>query len=95
MSNVAEQVNALKTNLFGTSETTAKSYSLRLPVDLTAYVEAITEVSGKSRNIVMNDLLKLGVTCLLENLDNKQRSNINKAYEQEKIELYAEHLEGK
>lgn len=95
MSNVTQQVNNLKTTLFGADEPAVKAYSVRLPLDLTAYIEAITTVSGKSRNIVIADVLRLGVTCLIDNLDGEQLVSIKEAYELEKIELHVESMGGK
>ena len=94
MADINEQVLNLKSTVFGNDAFT-KTYSLRLPLDLTAHVEAITEVSGKSRNLILIDILKLGLTCFTDHLDNVERAEIGEAYHQAKQELMVELMENK
>ena len=64
MSNLDDQLKNLKSSVFNADATT-KAYSLRLPLDLSAHVEVIADVSGKSRNIIMADLFAFGCRLLL------------------------------
>ena len=92
MADINEQILNLKSSVFG-NDVVTKAYSLRLPLDLTAHVEAIAEVSGKSRNIILIDILRLGLTCFTEHLDNEERAEIGEAYHQMKQELMIEMME--
>lgn len=94
MADINEQILNLKSTVFG-GDDVFKAYSLRLPLDLTAHVEAITHVSGKSRNIILIDILKLGLTCFTEHLDNAERAEIGEAYHQMKQELMIELMENR
>jgi predicted DNA-binding protein len=94
MADINEQILNLKSTVFG-SDDFSKAYSLRLPLDLTAHVEAIAEVSGKSRNVILIDILKLGLTCFTDHLDNVERAEIGEAYHQVKQELMIEMMENK
>lgn len=94
MSNITQQVESMKTSVFG-ADISTKAYSIRIPLDLSAEVEAVTTISGKSRNIIVNDLMRLGMACFMEHLDSEQMVNIKKAIELEQIELHVEHMGGK
>jgi predicted transcriptional regulator len=89
MSNLDEQLRNLKSSVFNADATT-KAYSLRLPLDLSAHVEVIADVSGKSRNIIMADLLRLGVAYFLDNLEGEEAHIMATQYEEWKDSLYAE-----
>ena len=93
MSNLDDQLRNLKSSVFKT-DSTNKAYSLRLPLDLSAHIEAIADVSGKSRNIIMTDLLRLGVAYFLENLDGIELQQIAEEYEEWKFTLQAEAATG-
>ena len=54
MSNLDDQLKTL--NLQFSMLTLLLKPILRLPLDLSAHVEVIADVSGKSRNIIMADL---------------------------------------
>lgn len=94
MSDINEQIHNLKSTVFGT-DSAGKTYSLRLPLELTSNVEAIVEVSGKSRNVILIDILKLGLTCFVEHLDVAERAEMHEAYDQVKQELMNELMENK
>lgn len=94
MADINEQILNLKSSVFG-NDVVTKAYSLRLPLDLTAHVEAIAEVSGKSRNIILIDVLRLGLTCFSEHLDALERAEIGESYNEIKRELMIELMENK
>lgn len=94
MADINEQVLNLKSAVFG-SEVVTKAYSLRLPLDLTANIEAIAEVSGKSRNLLLVDIVRLGLTCFNQHLDNEERAEIGEAHHRIKQELMIELMENR
>lgn len=94
MADINEQILNLKSTVFG-NDVVTKAYSLRLPLDLTAHVEAIADVSGKSRNVILIDILRLGLTCFSEHLDDIERAEIGESYNQIKQELMIELMENK
>lgn len=94
MTDINEQILNLKSTVFG-GDDVFKAYSLRLPLDLTAHIEAIADVSGKSRNVILIDILKLGLTCFIDHLDGPERAEIGEAYHQTKQELVSELMENR
>ena len=95
MNDINEQVLNLKSTVFGGDAITTKSYSLRVPLDLNAQIEAITDVSGKSRNQIIIDILNLGLACFIEHLDVHERHQIGEAYDEIKKKLMNELMEQK
>lgn len=94
MADIDQQVLNLKSSVFGGDGST-KAYSIRIPLDLTADIEAIAEVSGKSRNILLTDIIRLGLTCFHQHLDNQELVEIGEAHHRIKQELMIELMENK
>lgn len=96
MANVSEQLMNLRSAVFGAADETAtKTITIRMPLDTTAHVEAITDVSGKSRSAIMVEVLKLGLACFQENLSDDERVDIAEAYQRIKEELVIEMMESR
>lgn len=96
MSNVNELLMNLRSTVFGVADETAtKTITIRMPLDTTAHVEAITDVSGKSRSAIMVEILKLGLACFHENLSDDERVDIAESYQRIKEELIIEMMENK
>lgn len=96
MANVNEQVMNLRSAVFGAPEETGtKTITIRMPLDTKAHIEAVTDVSGKSRSAIMVEILKLGLACFHEHLTEEERVEIVESYYRIKEELLIEEMEGK
>ena len=74
MINVNEKLMNLKASVFDNSEN-VKAYSVRLPLTLSANVDGIATYSGKSRNLILIDLVNLGLAYFIENLSETENTN--------------------
>ena len=74
MINVNEKLMNLKASVFDNSEN-VKAYSVRLPLTLSANVDGIATYSGKSRNLILIDLVNLGLAYFIENLSEPENTN--------------------
>ena len=74
MINVNEKLMNLKASVFDNSEN-VKAYSVRLPLTLSANVDGIANYSGKSRNLILIDLVNLGLAYFIENLSEPENTN--------------------
>ena len=74
MINVNEKLMNLKASVFDNSEN-VKAYSVRLPLTLSANVDGIATYSGKSRNLILIDLVNLGLAYFIENLSEPEKYN--------------------
>ena len=82
----------LKASVFDNSEN-VKAYSVRLPLTLSANVDGIANYSGKSRNLILIDLVNLGLAYFIENLSEPEKYRWVKLSTNLK-ELFAQYLEG-
>ena len=81
MINVNEKLMNLKASVFDNSEN-VKAYSVRLPLTLSANVDGIANYSGKSRNLILIDLVNLGLAYFIENLSEPEKYELGKAIDQ-------------
>ena len=81
MINVNEKLMNLKASVFDNSEN-VKAYSVRLPLTLSANVDGIATYSGKSRNLILIDLVNLGLAYFIENLSEPEKYELGKAIDQ-------------
>lgn len=93
MLNVNEKLMNLKASVFDNSEN-VKAYSVRLPLTLSANVDGIATYSGKSRNLILIDLVNLGLAYFIENLSETEKFELGEAIDQAEKELFAQYLEG-
>ena len=81
MINVNEKLMNLKASVFDNSEN-VKAYSVRLPLTLSANVDGIATYSGKSRNLILIDLVNLGLAYFIENLSETEKFELGEAIDQ-------------
>ena len=93
MINVNEKLMNLK-RLYLIIAKMLKAYSVRLPLTLSANVDGIATYSGKSRNLILIDLVNLGLAYFIENLSEPEKYELGKAIDQSERELFAQYLEG-
>lgn len=82
----------LKESVFG-GDSFYKAYSVRLPLELSAQIEAIAEVSGKSRNTLLTDFFALGLQCFNDHLDSNELSEIFESYDRIHREMLIDLME--
>lgn len=93
MVNLNEKLMNLKASVFDNGEN-VKPYSVRLPLTLSANVDGMAAYSGKSRNLILIDLVNLGLAYFIENLSEPEKYELGKAIDQAEKELFEQFLKG-
>lgn len=94
MSEINEKLLNLRSTIFK-NENTVKAHTLRLPIDLTAQLDALAEYSSKSKNTIATEIIDLGLAYFISSLAPDERFEINEIYEKQKKLLFAEAMENK
>lgn len=95
MSEINEKLLNLRSTIFK-NENTLKAHTLRLPIDLTAQLDALAEYSSKSKNTIATEILDLGMAYFISSLDAHERSDIAELYERHKQQIMIDAMtEGK
>lgn len=86
MSDINEKLLNLRSTIFK-NENTLKAHTLRLPLDLTAQLDALAEYSSKSKNTIATEILDLGMSYFISSLDAAERFEIGELYERHKQQI--------
>lgn len=70
-----------------------KRFMVRLPVNAVAYVEALAEHGGRSRNFMIGQLLVVGVHAVIDELPEDERARVVLAWLRKIDELSTEEAE--
>lgn len=64
-----------------------KAHTLRLPLDLTAQLDALVEYSNKPKNTIVSEILDLGLTYFISSLDTHEKFELSQLYDLHKEQL--------
>ena len=89
MNDLNTKLEKLKHTLFK-DEKVVKAHTLRLPIDLTAQLDALVEYSNKPKNTVVAEMLDLGMTVFISSLEELEKYELGLLYDEHKHELMVE-----
>mgnify|MGYP000019009383 CR=1 FL=1 len=80
--------------LFKEDKATVKSHTLRLNLDLTAKLDALTEYCDKPKNTVAAEILDLGMSYFINSLESKDKAELARLYDEHKDDLIRQATHG-
>lgn len=94
MSDLNEKFSNLRKTVLNEQEY-LKPYSIRIPDELSAWIEALADYSRKSKNLIITELLDLGVSYFMSNLDDPVAlHDIRNEFEMIKRDIFVERTQG-
>lgn len=78
----------------GDKSSAVKSHTLRLTLDLTAKLDALTEYCDKPKNTVAAEILDLGMSYFINSLESKDKAELARLYDEHKEDLIRQATHG-
>ena len=93
MNDLTEKLIDVQNTLFR-DDKAVKAHTLRLPLDLTAQLDALTEYCSKPKNTVVAEILDLGMSYFISSMTPQDKAELGRLYDEHKNDLIRQATHG-